>query len=143
MATSSATGAVAAPDKTLEEQEAVKTAIEYAPIYALGNICIGKLLRPPPRVPKTEELVAGWLFFWLKESFTLSQLLVTINTAAQLFAVSQLPPLTASSHPLLRITHLVAKTFAGIGILDFVDNGAVALVGFSFALNSLHVVNSS
>lgn len=73
-------------------------------------------------------LLAGWLFFWMRESFTASQVLVTINTAAQLFAVSQLPPLTTSSHPLLRTTHFVAKTFAGIGILDFVDNGAVALV---------------
>ena len=72
--------------------------------------------------------IAGWLFFWLKESFTLSQVLVTINTTAQLFAVSRLPPLTTSSHPLLRTTHFVAKTFAGIGILDFVDNGGVALV---------------
>ncbi len=25
----------------IDEQEAVKTAVEYAPIYALGNLCIG------------------------------------------------------------------------------------------------------
>lgn len=59
----------------------------------------------------------------------MSQVLVTINTAIQLFAVARLPSLTASSPRLLYITHFVAKTFAGIGILDFVDNGGVALVG--------------
>ena len=85
---------------------------------------------------------AGWLFFWLKQSFTLSQLLVTINTTAQLYAVSQLPPLTTSSHPLLRTTHFVVKTFAGIGILNFVDNGAVALVSTpTFKVPQIQAVN--
>ena len=71
---------------------------------------------------------AGWLFFWLREEFTMSQALVTVNTAVQLYAVSRLPALTASSPRLLWATHLVAKTFAGIGILDFIDNGGVATV---------------
>ena len=58
----------------------------------------------------------------------MSQILVSVNTAAQLFAVSRLPALTSSSPRLLFVTHLVAKTFAGVGVLDFVDNGGVALV---------------
>ena len=62
----------------------------------------------------------------------MSQILVTINTAAQLFAVARLPALTANSPTLLWTTHLVAKTFAGIGILDFVDNGGVAAVSITF-----------
>ncbi|GJF00202.1 hypothetical protein PsYK624_164820 [Phanerochaete sordida] len=89
--------------------EAAAAAVAYAPIYALGNVCI-----------------AGWLFFWLREGFNMSQVLVTVNTAAQLYAVARLPPLTAQSPALLWATHLVAKSFAGIGILDFVDNGGVA-----------------
>ena len=72
--------------------------------------------------------VAGWLFFWLQENFTVSQILVSINTAIQLFAVARLPSLWSSSPSLLFITHLVAKTFAGIGVLDFIDNGGVAIV---------------
>ena len=72
--------------------------------------------------------VAGWLFFWLQENFTVSQILVSINTAIQLFAVARLPSLSSSSPSLLFITHLVAKTFAGIGVLDFIDNSGVALV---------------
>lgn len=89
--------------------EAASVAVSYAPVYALGNLCI-----------------AGWLFFWLREGFNMSQILVTINTAAQLLAVARLPSLTAASPTLLWTTHLVAKTFAGIGILDFIDNGGVA-----------------
>lgn len=67
------------------------------------------------------------MVFWNKEKFGLSQLLVTINTVSHLFAVSQLPPIT----PANALTHWVAKTTAGIGILDFLDNGAVALVRIS------------
>lgn len=72
--------------------------------------------------------VAGWLYFWLRENFVASQILVTINTVAQLTAVAALPPLTPSSPMLHRLTHLVAKTFAGIGVLDFIDDAGVALV---------------
>ncbi|KAI0694424.1 hypothetical protein BC835DRAFT_1274564 [Cytidiella melzeri] len=92
-----------------EMDEAVRAAIQYTPIFALGNLCI-----------------AGWLLFWLKESFWASQILVTINTAAHLFAVARLPPLTANSPRLLYATHFVAKSIAGIGILDFIDNAGVA-----------------
>jgi len=93
---------------TAQSEEEIQSALDYAPIYALGNLCI-----------------AGWLFFWLREDFTASQVLVTINTFAQLYAVSRLPPLSSSSTSLMYLTHLVAKTFAGIGVLDFVDNGGV------------------
>ena len=58
----------------------------------------------------------------------MSQILVTVNTAIQLLAVARLPPLTPTSSRLKYTTHLVAKTFAGIGILDFIDNGGVATV---------------
>ncbi|KAL6307783.1 hypothetical protein BKA93DRAFT_726829 [Sparassis latifolia] len=101
-------------------EEAVKTALDYVPVYALGNLCI-----------------AGWLFFWLRENFAASQVLVTINTVAQLLAVVRLPPLTASSSRLLLLTHLVANTFAGIGVLDFIDNGGVALVTLSCTPSTL------
>ncbi|EJD03486.1 uncharacterized protein FOMMEDRAFT_154558 [Fomitiporia mediterranea MF3/22] len=80
--------------------------LDYVPIYALGNICI-----------------AGWMVFWNHEKFTASQLLVSINTFAQLYAVARLPAYTQQT----ALTHWVAKTTAGIGLLDFVDNGAVAL----------------
>ncbi|KAI5115637.1 hypothetical protein M0805_002884 [Coniferiporia weirii] len=80
--------------------------LDYVPIYALGNVAI-----------------AGWMIFWNREQFGVSQALVTVNSVAQLYAVSRLPPLAPEN----ALTHWVAKTTAGIGLLDFVDNGAVAL----------------
>ncbi|KIJ66480.1 hypothetical protein HYDPIDRAFT_26828 [Hydnomerulius pinastri MD-312] len=86
--------------------------VAYAPIYALGNLCI-----------------AAWMVFWANELFWAAQVMVTINTFIQLYAVYYLlgssSPFALSTHNIP--THLVAKTFAGIGVLDFLDNGAVAL----------------
>ncbi|KDQ51101.1 hypothetical protein JAAARDRAFT_537812 [Jaapia argillacea MUCL 33604] len=81
--------------------------LSYAPIYALGNICI-----------------AAWMIFWANERFVWSQIFVTINTLAQLYACFYLLPNFSLDN---FWTHMVAQTFAGIGVLDFVDNGAVAL----------------
>lgn len=61
---------------------------------------------------------------WNNEYFWLAQALVTINSFAHIYAVSQLPPIAHGNY----LTHWVAKTTAGIGLLDFFDNGAVALV---------------
>ncbi|TBU41747.1 hypothetical protein BD309DRAFT_867707 [Dichomitus squalens] len=91
------------PSSTGEAQD------DYVPVYAIGNFCI-----------------AGWLFFWLRQNFAASQVFVTINTAVQLLAVAALPPVRPDSPMLHKLTHLVAKTFAGIGVLDFIDNGGVA-----------------
>jgi hypothetical protein len=63
------------------------------------------------------------MIFWTNEMFWPAQALVTINSFLQLWAMTRLPFITRSNLP----THLVAKTFAGIGVLDFLDNGAVAL----------------
>ena len=67
------------------------------------------------------------MLFWNNEQFTASQILVTINSAAQLYAVATLPPCAPEN----AFTHWTAKTTAGIGLLDFVDNGAVALASYS------------
>lgn len=66
----------------------------------------------------------------MQEKFWASQTLVAINSTVQLYAVLSL--LSPSSS--FRIsatnwkTHVVANTFAGVGVLDFIDNGGVALV---------------
>lgn len=65
---------------------------------------------------------------------------MTINTAAHLFIVARLPPLTAHSSALLYMTHFVAKSTAGIGILDFIDNGGVAAVGAKLTHHAVHFV---
>ncbi|TDL19435.1 hypothetical protein BD410DRAFT_752351 [Rickenella mellea] len=80
--------------------------LSYAPIDVIGNMSL-----------------AAWMVFWQAEQFGLSELMVAINTFSQLYAVSQLPPVGPEN----RLTHFVAKSFAGIGILDLFDNGGVAM----------------
>jgi len=83
--------------------------VKFAPIYTLGNICIGT-----------------WMFFWNSENLKTSNIFVIINTLAQLAYIStQLKPMnTKSSNSVL--THVVAKTFAGIGVLDLLHNTSAA-----------------
>ena len=73
------------------------------------------------------------MLFWNNEQFTVSQICVTINSVAQLYAVATLPPYS----PQNALTHWVAKSTAGIGLLDFVDNGAVALASSPFCFYGL------
>lgn len=70
------------------------------------------------------------MVFWMQEMFWASQTLVIINSTVQLYAVLALlapaSPLRVSAQNWT--THVVANTFAGVGVLDFIDNGGVALV---------------
>jgi len=81
----------------------------FAWVYSLGNVCIGT-----------------WMFFWNANDLATSNIFVTINTLAQLlYIATQLPPLNTKSTPNL-LTHVVAKTFAGIGVLDLLHNTSAA-----------------
>ncbi|KAI0040656.1 hypothetical protein FA95DRAFT_1502488 [Auriscalpium vulgare] len=102
--------------------------LAYAPVYALGNLCICTM--QPFRSCLTRYHTAAWLFFWLREQFWVSQAFVTVNSTIQILALALIPglgTLPASSARAEILLHLVAKTFAGVGVLDFIDNGAVAL----------------
>ncbi|KAF1995568.1 hypothetical protein P154DRAFT_343452 [Amniculicola lignicola CBS 123094] len=82
---------------------------KYAWWYSLGNVCIGT-----------------WMFFWNSSKLEVSNVFVVINTLSQLFYISMLlPALDTRSTPSI-ITHVVAKTFAGIGVLDLLHNTSVA-----------------
>ncbi|KAM0327415.1 hypothetical protein ACHAQA_005701 [Verticillium albo-atrum] len=85
------------------------TMVDFAPFYALGNICI-----------------ASWMLFWNGGDLKTSNVFVAINTFAQLyFIASRLPRMdTASTNSIL--THVVSKTFAGIGVLDLLHNTSAA-----------------
>ncbi|KAG8530542.1 uncharacterized protein KY384_005045 [Bacidia gigantensis] len=81
----------------------------YVPYYALGNICIGT-----------------WMFFWNAEQLKLSNIFVVVNSLSQLYYVfGKLEPMRTNSWTSI-LTHVVAKSFAGIGVLDLVHNGSVA-----------------
>ncbi len=66
------------------------------------------------------------MVFWNSERLDISQAFVTLNTFTQLYyLVARLEPMNTSSISSV-LTHLVSKTFAGIGVLDFLHNGAAA-----------------
>ena len=63
---------------------------------------------------------------WNSSNLKLAHLFVTINTFTQLYyMIAKLPPMDRRSTSSI-LTHIVSKTFAGIGVLDFLHNGSVA-----------------
>ncbi|KAH8899853.1 hypothetical protein GQ53DRAFT_709107 [Thozetella sp. PMI_491] len=87
----------------------VATMVGFAPFYAVGNICI-----------------ATWMIFWNQSQLKTSNVFVVINSLSQLFYIStQLPTMDLGSRTSV-LTHIVSKTFAGIGVLDLLHNGSVA-----------------
>jgi hypothetical protein len=70
--------------------------------------------------------VIAWMFFWNSNNLETSNIFVIINTLAQLgYIATALEPLDTRSTPNF-LTHIVAKTFAGIGVLDLLHNTAAA-----------------
>lgn len=66
------------------------------------------------------------MIFWNSSALKISNIFVVINTLTQLYYLFalQTPLNTRSTSSVL--THIVSKTFAGIGILDLLHNGSVA-----------------
>lgn len=76
------------------------------------------------------------MIFWNNERLDLSNIAVYINSFSQLYYLtSVLPPLTRKN----ALTHVVSKMFAGIGLLDVVDNTASAVRTFIHSL--IHCIN--
>lgn len=72
------------------------------------------------------DFCAAWMFAWNAERLDISHAFVTINTFSQIYyMVAKLPPMNRRSTSSI-LTHIVSKTFAGIGVLDFLHNGSVA-----------------
>ena len=96
------------PKKPGERQE-LDMMVDYVPYYSLGNLCIGT-----------------WMVFWNSEQLKISNIFVIINSLAQLYYLfNRLPPMNTKSTSSV-LTHVVSKTFAGIGVLDLLHNGSVA-----------------
>ena len=70
------------------------------------------------------------MLFWNSNDLATSNIFVTINTLTQLvYLTTSLPPRRPKSTPNF-LTHVVAKTFAGIGVLDLLHHtGAAYFVG--------------
>lgn len=85
------------------------TMVDFSPFYAVGNLCI-----------------ATWMIFWNASELETSNIFVLINSLSQLYYVfGRLPPMDLGSTDSI-LTHVVSKTFAGIGVLDLLHNGSVA-----------------
>lgn len=92
--------------RKLWSKDATQDQIDYVPYYTLGNLCI-----------------AVWMIFWNNEMLHVSDIFVMINSLSQLYYVfARLPPMDAQNWP----THIVAKTFAGVGVLDALHNTSAA-----------------
>ena len=66
------------------------------------------------------------MLFWNASELKTANIFVIINTLTQLFYVTRcLAPMDRSSTSSV-LTHIVSKTFAGIGVLDLLHNTSVA-----------------
>ena len=87
----------------------VSEMVSYVPYYVVGNVCIGT-----------------WMFFWNAEKLGIANVFVIVNTVAQLYYVfGRLEKMNTRSWRSI-LTHVVAKSFAGIGVLDILHNTSVA-----------------
>lgn len=66
------------------------------------------------------------MIFWNQSQLRTANVFVLINSFTQLYYIFfRLAPMNTSSTSSI-LTHIVSKTFAGIGVLDFLHNGSVA-----------------
>ncbi|KAI5275806.1 hypothetical protein E4T47_01308 [Aureobasidium subglaciale] len=113
------------PNKPKERAE-LDQIVSFVPYYTLGNICIGT-----------------WMFFWNSEQLKLSNVFVMINSLSQLYFIfTKLGPMNTSSTSSI-LTHINAKTFAGIGVLDFVHNISVAYYKDALPSTAIKVITGA
>ena len=66
------------------------------------------------------------MFFWNQSRLDISNIFVTINTLTQLYYIAaKIQPMNTNSMSSV-LTHIVSKTFAGIGVLDLLHNTSAA-----------------
>jgi hypothetical protein len=69
---------------------------------------------------------AARTIFWIASALKTANVFVLINSFTQLYYIfGRFPPMNTRSTSSV-LTHIVSKTFAGTGILDFLHNGSVA-----------------
>jgi len=68
----------------------------------------------------------AWMVFWNASALKTANVFVLINSFTQLYYIfGRLPPTNTRSTSSV-LTHIVSKTFAGIGVLDLLHNSSVA-----------------
>ena len=113
------------PEKSAEDKKEVETMVDFVPYYAVGNLCIACMCRLFLFRICTDQS-AAWMIFWNASALKTANVFVLINTFTQLYYIfGRLSPMNSRSTSSV-LTHIVSKTFAGIGVLDFLHNGSVA-----------------
>ena len=111
--------------KKPSERRELDSMVDYAPIFSLGNI-----------------MIALWMVFWNSEQLKISNVCVIINSFAQLYYVfAKLEPMNTNSLTSI-LNNVVARTFAGIGVLDLVHNGSIAYFQDEPATTTVKVVTA-
>lgn len=115
-----------------EEEEDITSRIDpsemlYSLFYVISNLCMCK---SPPLCASCEfkEFAAAWSYLWLNEAYVSSLTIMIVNATIQLSAVFLLVLSPARNHPAplaKTMTHLAAKTGAGISIMYVWKNCAV------------------
>jgi hypothetical protein len=72
------------------------------------------------------DKVPAWMIFWNASALKTANIFVLVNSFTQLYYIfgRLLSMNTRSTSSVL--THIVSKTFAGIGVLDLLHNGSVS-----------------
>lgn len=111
------------PSKPRERVE-LDQMVDFVPFYAVGNLCIASKYKI--RALFNILTRPAWMIFWNSNRLDISHIFVIINSAAQLYYVARrLGPMNTSSTSSV-LTHIVSKTFAGIGVLDLLHNYSAA-----------------
>ncbi|CAG8974337.1 hypothetical protein HYALB_00006185 [Hymenoscyphus albidus] len=97
------------PKKSEETKREVETMVKFVHYYTVGNLCI-----------------ATWMIFWNNSALKVANVFVLINSFTQLYFIAIKQPSMNTHSTSSVLTHIVSKTFAGIGVLDFLHNGSVA-----------------
>lgn len=121
------------PRKNVLEQKEVQIMTDFVPYYTVGNLCIACkyiswLLRLCLEMGEclVNDGPTAWMIFWNASALKTANIFVVINSLAQLtYIFTRLPPMNTRSTSSV-LTHIVSKTFAGIGVLDLLHNGSVA-----------------
>jgi hypothetical protein len=72
------------------------------------------------------DTTIAWMIFWNQSALKTANVFVLVNSFSQLYYIfGRQPPMNTRSTSSV-LTHIVSKTFAGIGVLDLLHNGSVA-----------------
>lgn len=117
------------PQKSENERRETEQLVDFVPYYAVGNLCIASkfiILDGTEILKHNSDLITAWMIFWNSSALKTSNAFVLINSLTQLYYIFfRLGPMNTKSTSSI-LTHLVSKTFAGIGVLDLLHNGSVA-----------------